>query len=86
MGVVIALWGEAVFVVAWSAGSDLVRDGGAILTAILVRMADDNTGLYWFKTTWNRNKAASVATTLFSTMLVVDLGSVLILGLSLDGW
>ena len=58
---------------------------GAVLPVLSVDMAGENSGLSWWKMTWYRNGAASVATTIFSPMLVVVLRAVLDLGLALYG-
>ena len=64
-------------------GASPASASGAVLPVLSVGMAGENSGLSWWKMTWYRNGAASVATTIFSPMLVVVLRSVLDLGLAL---
>ena len=86
MVVSVALLGVVVLVDALAAVVAPAPDSGAVSPVLLVWIADEKSGSSWCNMICNRTGAASVTTTLFSTMLVVDLGSVLILGLSLDGW
>ena len=66
-------------------GASPASASGAVLPVLSVGMAGENSGLSWWKMTWYRNGAASVATTIFYPMLVVVLRAVLDLGLALYG-
>ena len=75
--------GVAVLVGTWAAGEAAVPSGEVFLTASLVGMEGENTGLSWWNTTWHMTGVALMATTLFSPTLVMGLGAVISLSLTL---
>ena len=80
MTVGISLLGVEVLVVTWSAGAALATAGGAVPPASSVGIVGDNAILSWWKTNCHRAVLASMAATVFLTMLVVGLVEVRYLG------
>ena len=85
MAVGIEILRVAISVGTWDAGVVPKPSSGAVLPTSSVGLTDEYFGSYWWKTPWNRTGAASVATKIFSPTLVMELGTVLTLGLTLDG-